>query len=732
MSFERHIKFLLERQLNLRNIKESDIEVIKRIEAASYPDFMSMYQDVEDLDEFIDEFDVSPENVKIIIDDLNKWYVIIEEDPVEHEIEVVDMAGNFGLSLLKELTKIFSIYKDWTITGDFRESTSYRLISALEQKGKIDIIHKSKWNWNGETMYDIAFTMEPELSAVNEELLLEDRLSQFVNMLKKRGLNDDNANTLENVEELKGPIGKHLLSLINIIPKDADINSNIKDIMTNYVKYMKSKYNNMFKFKSYDEFKSKVDTIQDVDAKLTKPTEEIFKGADPKLVNQLKNEVDSEGVNKDVELKMLNKFYNELIEKKVEPHKAIEEIGDRYRRFVRTPLVKQDVSTWTFDEFKQAVDEFFSGSTRPTYNPRLFGKPIYEDQNIMIFKADTYEKAMLYSGSESGNPYGLCIGSEGNTYYWSYKAEGKMDYFIYFKNNKAKNGFTDAQFVLLDTDPEGYTLNNPEENDDVSMTKEEIQSKLPVLTDEIFNNILVQDYSISPSDMEVMLKNPDYAYKYARDVLKGQNVPPEIIQSLRNSDVNINKAASYIWNNEPVPSEIIQSISKNPLYAFQYATEVLKNQNVPSDIIQGISKDPYYSYAYAKDILNWQNVPPELIQGISKKPIYSYYYARDVLKGQNVPSEIIQSISKDPGYVYQYAKNVLKGQNVPPEMIQSISKDIYISSMYAHEVLKWKQVPQQIIDTIEKSGKPIPPYATIAQDNIQESFKIRVRNIFFD
>ena len=127
---------------------------------------------------------------------------------------------------------------------------------------------------------------------------------------------------------------------------------------------------------------------------------------------------------------------------------------------------------------------------------------------------------------------------------------------------------------------------------------------------------------------------------------------------------------------------MLKSVSSSPYHSYLYAADVLKGQNVPEEIIKSISSDPYYSYKYAADVLKGQNVPEEMLKSISTHPEVSYKYATDVLKGQNVPEEISKSISSSPYKSYRYATDVLKGQNVPDIILKSISSDSDFSYQY--------------------------------------------------
>jgi hypothetical protein len=245
-------------------------------------------------------------------------------------------------------------------------------------------------------------------------------------------------------------------------------------------------------------------------------------------------------------------------------------------------------------------------------------------------------------------------------------------------------------------------------------------------------------------DINQIISKPTYAYNYAKDVLKGQNVPDIIIKSIASSAYYAYMYAKDVLKWQNVPDEFIKSFASNPEYAHRYVKDVLKGQNVPDIIIKSFASDPNYAYRYAADVLKGQNVPDEIIKGIASDPEYAYNYASHVPRGQNVPDIIIKGIASDLEHAYHYAENVLEWQNVPDIIIKSIASnskyayeyardvlewqnvpDIIIKSFasnpkyayqYAKDVLKWQNVPSEIIKSIQDSGREIPPETTIKEN----------------
>jgi hypothetical protein len=201
--------------------------------------------------------------------------------------------------------------------------------------------------------------------------------------------------------------------------------------------------------------------------------------------------------------------------------------------------------------------------------------------------------------------------------------------------------------------------------------------------------------------MKSILSSPYLSYQYAGDVFKKQNVPDEIIKSIAfDPDVSL-FYASDLLEGQNVPDEIMKSILSRPNTSRRYAMGVLEGQNVPDEIMKSIASDPDESYQYARDVLNGRNVPDEIMKSILSSPDASYQYARDVLEGQHVPDEIMKSIASDPYISYQYARDVLEGQNVPDEIMKSIVSDPRRAGYYAYNVLKGQNVPDELMKSIK-------------------------------
>lgn len=60
------------------------------------------------------------------------------------------------------LVELWNLIKErkTTFFGSARESTSYRVLSAMAKRGKIKMVINSEWDWDGEKMYDFTVTVK--------------------------------------------------------------------------------------------------------------------------------------------------------------------------------------------------------------------------------------------------------------------------------------------------------------------------------------------------------------------------------------------------------------------------------------------------------------------------------------------------------------------------------------------------------------------------------------------
>jgi len=204
-----------------------------------------------------------------------------------------------------------------------------------------------------------------------------------------------------------------------------------------------------------------------------------------------------------------------------------------------------------------------------------------------------------------------------------------------------------------------------------------------------------------PEAEPIMTKDPEWAYGYARGILKGRfpEAEPYIAKDpglAYDYAVNILK---YPW------PEAESYIAKDPKWAYYYARDVLKRPWPEAEPC--IIKDSAWAYYYAKDVLErpWPEAEPTIIQDpvracfyardvlghpwpeaeptIAQDP-HAYWYAVDVLKRPWPEAE--PHIARKPAYAYGYAKDVLK--RPWPEAEPYIAKDPCWAYYYAQDVLK--------------------------------------------
>lgn len=128
-----------------------DIDKLKAIENKAYADTIySQMQSFQTMDDLAKYCEVPEENVHVLSGD--DWYVILGEH--EDYIEIVDMAST-GHNL--PVNKVLSFMKsfDKPFTMDARESTSYKLVKALDKADMLKIDRDDEYMWGNEKFHDI-------------------------------------------------------------------------------------------------------------------------------------------------------------------------------------------------------------------------------------------------------------------------------------------------------------------------------------------------------------------------------------------------------------------------------------------------------------------------------------------------------------------------------------------------------------------------------------------------
>ena len=122
----------------------------------------------------------------------------------------------------------------------------------------------------------------------------------------------------------------------------------------------------------------------------------------------------------------------------------------------------------------------------------------------------------------------------------------------------------------------------------------------------------------------------------------GKNFGADIVEQLSKDEVLKSPGAAYYYATNVIKGrwpEGENEISKDTQYAYGYANEVLKWQDVPPEVVQSLIKKPEYAYEYAMFVIaKDQVVPSEVVQSLIRNAEYAAYYANKLVQqGKDVP-----------------------------------------------------------------------------------------------
>ncbi len=216
--------------------------------------------------------------------------------------------------------------------------------------------------------------------------------------------------------------------------------------------------------------------------------------------------------------------------------------------------------------------------------------------------------------------------------------------------HKMSNAFTFDEicdFLLL-----GWTIEEKskfEESFSAFLDKlKEVENSLETLNAEGACNYADEFGDRLPEVEDIIKTDPNCAYHYAENVIKGR------------------------W---PEAENIIKT---NPESAFNYVREVIKGRWIEAEEV--IKTDPEYACYYAQYVIKGRF--PEAEEYIKTNPEYAYYYARDVIEGRWIEAEDV--IKTDPCWAMYYAEHVIKGRWIEAE---GIIKDSDYAEHYAQHVI---------------------------------------------
>jgi hypothetical protein len=131
---------------------KSLLKTLRRIERVAYPEEYRQLQDCRSMTDLYEYCET--EDIKIVSG--SGWYCLLGFHG--SAVEIVDFASERPLrgEILRAIADIAAAIPATvtTLTGDFRESTSYRLLQFLTRY-KWGVVHASPYWWGGEKFYDV-------------------------------------------------------------------------------------------------------------------------------------------------------------------------------------------------------------------------------------------------------------------------------------------------------------------------------------------------------------------------------------------------------------------------------------------------------------------------------------------------------------------------------------------------------------------------------------------------
>jgi uncharacterized protein YfkK (UPF0435 family) len=180
--------------------------------------------------------------------------------------------------------------------------------------------------------------------------------------------------------------------------------------------------------------------------------------------------------------------------------------------------------------------------------------------------------------------------------------------------------------------------------------------------------------------LNIIMKNPKYAYKYASVFIKDRW--PEAEPYIMKNAEYANLYATYIIEKRWPEAE--PYIMKDPDEACTYASDLIKGRWPEAEPY--IMKNPESAYTYTSDLIKgrWLEAEPHIM----KDPEYAASYAAEIIEGRWPEAEPI--IMKNAFAAYHYSKDI-KGRW--PEAEPYIMKDPDAASRYAESVIgrRWPE-----------------------------------------
>lgn len=268
------------------------------------------------------------------------------------------------------------------------------------------------------------------------------------------------------------------------------------------------------------------------------------------------------------------------------------------------------------------------------------------------------------AATESTNMFGKYSDS-GPLYIWYDNISKKKYQFSFAHENEygVKGEFKDSSNSDINTD----LLNHFKyEHPILKQLFEQEQDKDKLKPEYLYNYAIYLNRRVPEAEHYIM-KDPEYALLYAKNIIKGRWIEAEPY-IFENNDYTV----SYMESLSSSDRKSLEStILRSPSLSYLYAKNILYDRWSDAESI--IIKDPESAYSYAKNILKgrWYEAEPYIM----KDPYSAYLYAERIIGGRWIQAE--PYIMKDPIYAFKYATDILGTRWIEAEPYLSKNKDIY-------------------------------------------------------
>jgi hypothetical protein len=358
-------------------------------------------------------------------------------------------------------------------------------------------------------------------------------------------------------------------------------------------------------------------------------------------------------------------------------------ITDALRKFInaKSRLEQRDINKYDFRSLEDQMDKIYNVELDAPSEEGIFEVPegaevLYNGPLGLLAIPKTEE-----ASCELGSGTRWCTAGNEDNRFESCSKDGPL--YIWRDKNGEKYQFHWESTQFMDRRDEPIS----QEQMDYFRTKHPVLKKL-----------------FAAKEKEIA-KDPEWAYEYARDVIRGRWPEAEAVIAT-DPEWAYEYARDVIRGRWP---EAEAAIAKDPKRAYRYAGNVVRGRWPEVEAV--IAKDPEWAYLYAKDIIRgrWPEAEAVIAKdsgdaykyamyvivgrwpagepAIAADPQWAYWYARDVIGGRWPEAEAV--IAKDPYSALGYALNVIGGRW--PEAEAAIAKDAKWAYLYAKNVVggKW-------------------------------------------